>query len=381
MVLGLAALNEEIVWRRVLLGELLFEARSAALAASALGFAISHRARPGLHLGTGAAFGAVYLATGALTASVAAHWAYNVLVGARACDPARDSGRLRERRRAHRCDEALRAQGRSRRRFVLGRGGPGRCVARAERSRESRQPWQSCSGCAGPIPGRRSSSASTRESRGPGAPCGVAPQEIAFPATLRVHELLELVRRHYANPSSSAALCRPLPVSGKPGRASSGPSGGERRRVAVALAFAGDPRLVVLDEPTAGLDQESRHAVWDAVRAHVGAGGAILLTTHQPGEADALAGRVVAIEAGSVVADDTAAGARAASGLVLVRFRAPPERTFPGAEREGCFLCLRAADGGAEVARLVRAGVALDDLEVRPLTLEEALAARREAEE
>ena len=80
--LGLLATNEEVVWRRVALGELLRAGVVPALVASTVGFALMHRTRRGVHLGTGAAFGAVYLSTGALAASVAAHWTYNVLVGA-----------------------------------------------------------------------------------------------------------------------------------------------------------------------------------------------------------------------------------------------------------------------------------------------------------
>jgi membrane protease YdiL (CAAX protease family) len=79
--LGLWATNEEVIWRRVALGELLPRGIVPALAASSVGFALVHRARRWLHLGTGSAFGALYLATGALLASIAAHWVYNVLVG------------------------------------------------------------------------------------------------------------------------------------------------------------------------------------------------------------------------------------------------------------------------------------------------------------
>jgi membrane protease YdiL (CAAX protease family) len=79
-LLAVLAADEEILWRRVALGELLRSGAVAALAASTVAFALAHRARPALHLLTGATFGAVYLATGALVASVSAHWSYNVLV-------------------------------------------------------------------------------------------------------------------------------------------------------------------------------------------------------------------------------------------------------------------------------------------------------------
>jgi membrane protease YdiL (CAAX protease family) len=80
LVLGLCAANEEVVWRRVLLGELLPAGAVAALAFSSIAFAAAHpRARP-LHTLTGATFGVLYLLTGSLAASVAAHWTYNALV-------------------------------------------------------------------------------------------------------------------------------------------------------------------------------------------------------------------------------------------------------------------------------------------------------------
>jgi membrane protease YdiL (CAAX protease family) len=79
---GLWATNEEVIWRRIALGELLRAGAVPALIVSAVGFALFHRVRPAVHLVTGGAFGAVYLSTGVLAASVAAHWAYNVLVDA-----------------------------------------------------------------------------------------------------------------------------------------------------------------------------------------------------------------------------------------------------------------------------------------------------------
>jgi membrane protease YdiL (CAAX protease family) len=80
---GILASNEEILWRRYVLGELLVGGAFAALAASTAAFALAHPARRAVHLGTGATFGALYLGTGVLAASIAAHWTYNVLVGAR----------------------------------------------------------------------------------------------------------------------------------------------------------------------------------------------------------------------------------------------------------------------------------------------------------
>jgi CAAX prenyl protease-like protein len=79
---GLWAANEEVVWRRVALGELLGAGVVPAFAASTVGFALVHRTRRYLHLCTGGVFGLLYLTTGLLASSIAAHWAYNVLVAA-----------------------------------------------------------------------------------------------------------------------------------------------------------------------------------------------------------------------------------------------------------------------------------------------------------
>jgi len=206
---------------------------------------------------------------------------------------------------------------------------------------------------------------------------GVVPQETAFPPTLRAFELLDLVRRHYSHPATVEALSDRFGLAPLLGRKLGGLSGGERRLVAVALAFAGGPRLAVLDEPTTGLDVEARARVWSAIRAHEHRGGSVLLTTHHLEEAEALAGRVVLLEAGAVVDDGTVAEIRRSAGLTRVSFRAPPAFTLECAVREGGALRTDVHDAGALVTSLVRRGVPLDDLEVRPLTLEEALAVRR----
>jgi ABC-2 type transport system ATP-binding protein len=205
------------------------------------------------------------------------------------------------------------------------------------------------------------------------------PQEPAFPLTLRVSELIELVRAHYPRPRPLDELLRRFELAGLARRQLGGLSVGERRRVAVALAFAGATALVVLDEPTAGLDTTARKAVWDAVREHAAGGGTVLLTTHHLGEAESLATRIVLIDAGRIVADGSVASIKAAAGLTRVTIRAIDEALPVAAERDGSRLRIVTRDAGATVAQLVGAGVPLVDLEVRPASLEEALAERRRA--
>lgn len=204
---------------------------------------------------------------------------------------------------------------------------------------------------------------------------GVTPQEMAFPLTLRVAEIVDLVRKHYPAPEPSEALLDRFALSDLGSRQIGGLSGGQRRRLAVALAFAGGPPLLVLDEPTSGLDVDARYRVWHEVRDQAGRGGSVLLTTHHLDEAEALASRVVVIERGRIVADGSVTAIKAAAGLTRVRFRLPcREFSWPGAECEGDHVRLLVQDAGESIGRLVRAGVPLDELEVRPVTLEEALA-------
>jgi ABC-2 type transport system ATP-binding protein len=91
----------------------------------------------------------------------------------------------------------------------------------------------------------------------------------------------------------------------------------------VALAFAGRPRLVVLDEPTTGLDVEARRGRWEVLRDFVAKGGGVLLTTHYLEEAQALASRVVVIAGGTVVAHGSVDDVTALAGLGPGHVRVP----------------------------------------------------------
>jgi ABC-2 type transport system ATP-binding protein len=146
----------------------------------------------------------------------------------------------------------------------------------------------------------------------------------------------------------------------------------------------------VLDEPTTGLDVEVRHVLWDAIRAFHADGGTVLLTSHYLEEVEALAHRVVVVDKGRVLADDSVAAVRGLVGVHRVSVTAEPLdslgtlRELPGvvsaSESDGRTHLLT-PDADELVRALVRSGIAFRDLEVRPTTLEEAflrLTARRE---
>ncbi len=105
-------------------------------------------------------------------------------------------------------------------------------------------------------------------------------------------------------------------LGGMARRQTGGLSGGQRRRLAVALAFVGRPRMVFLDEPTTGLDVQARRELWEGIRSFHADGGTVLLTSHYLEEVEALAQRVIVLGGGRVLADDTVA---AVKGLVDVR--------------------------------------------------------------
>jgi ABC-2 type transport system ATP-binding protein len=204
---------------------------------------------------------------------------------------------------------------------------------------------------------------------------GATPQETAFPPTLRVRELLGFVAAHYAPPLPRDALVERFGLGALVHRQAGGLSGGERRRVAVALAFAGAPRAVFLDEPTTGFDLEARHALWQAVREHAGGGGSVLLTTHYLAEAQALAHRVVVLHGGRVVATGTPAELAHAVGLTRVRVRAPVPPGLAAVERasaDGEETTLYTRDTDATLRALLAANVPLATVEVERASLEEA---------
>lgn len=207
---------------------------------------------------------------------------------------------------------------------------------------------------------------------------GVTPQETSFPETLRVREIVDLVRVHYPAPAPADALLARFGLEDVASRQAGGLSGGQRRRLAIALAFAGNPEAVFLDEPTTGLDVAARRAVWQAVRDFVAGGGSVLLTTHYLEEAEALATRVVMLHRGRVLAEGTPAEIQARVGICAVRFRLHPEVPLPElaaaerVERAGERVTVWTRDSDAAVRDLVRRDVPFAGLEIQSVSLEDA---------
>jgi ABC-2 type transport system ATP-binding protein len=153
---------------------------------------------------------------------------------------------------------------------------------------------------------------------------GLVLQEAAVPPMLSVSELVELYRGYYPAPRPAAEIIELVGLTEKAGERVRKLSGGQQRRLDVALGLVGDPELIFLDEPTTGFDPSARRAAWEVVRNMRTLGKTIVLTTHYMDEAQHLADRICVIAAGQVVAQGTPETLRAGTAqLTHIRFELP----------------------------------------------------------
>ena len=139
------------------------------------------------------------------------------------------------------------------------------------------------------------------------------------PETLRVGEHLDLFSSYYADPLPISEILAIAGIGDLRHRKFANLSGGQKQRVLFALAICGNPDLLFLDEPTAGLDVEARHLLWGEIRQLLRRGKTVVLTTHHLEEADALAHRVVVIHRGVVIAEGTPAEIKARTAGKKIR--------------------------------------------------------------
>ena len=217
---------------------------------------------------------------------------------------------------------------------------------------------------------------------------GAMLQISGVPETLRVREHLELFSSYYPQPLALEEVVRVAGLTGLERRAYGALSGGQKRRLHFALALCGDPDLLFLDEPTAGLDAAARRAFWEQIRDFVGRGKTAVLTTHYLEEADALADRIVVISGGELIAAGTPAAIKAGVAgrrvRCVTRLRRDEVAGLPGvsaAAYNGAALTLLVTEAEPVVRELLRRDPDLRGLEVSDASLEEAFFALTETRE
>jgi ABC-2 type transport system ATP-binding protein len=176
---------------------------------------------------------------------------------------------------------------------------------------------------------------------------GISLQETRLSEKLTVRETVDLFASFYREPRSPEAVLAQLQLNEKADTWVGKLSGGQRQRLAVATALVGNPSILFLDEPTTGLDPQSRRQLWEIVREFQRSGGTVLLTTHYMDEAERLCDRLAIVDKGQIIAEGTPAELiERLGGHHVVEFslsgdgdgRAAPDwRSLPGVEavREG----------------------------------------------
>jgi len=212
---------------------------------------------------------------------------------------------------------------------------------------------------------------------------GVMLQESGINGALHVRELVDLFSAYYPHPMP---VDRAIALAGLEEQArmqANKLSGGQRQRLYYALAVCGDPEVLFLDEPTVGMDVESRRSFLDSIRAFAAEGKTVVLTTHYLEEADELAERIVVVDRGLVIADASPAEikAKVAGKRVVFDTDAPlTEDDFRGMpvnhlELRGGHVRLLSNQPEPVLGALFRRGVEIRNLEVVGADLEEAFLA------
>jgi ABC-2 type transport system ATP-binding protein len=213
---------------------------------------------------------------------------------------------------------------------------------------------------------------------------GAMLQEGDLPPGARVAELVGFVRGLYPSPLPLAAALRLADVEEIANRRVERLSGGQRQRVRLAIAVAGGPELLVLDEPTAAMDVATRQSFWSAAAEYVSHGRSLLIATHWLEEAEEVASRVAVIARGRLVADAPPETVTAiANGRGAVSFKANGTETeqlqrlpaVEAVELERGRITLRTEDPERTVRALLEAAPHLDGLEVSAPRLEDAFLA------
>ncbi len=190
---------------------------------------------------------------------------------------------------------------------------------------------------------------------------GYASQELSFPPHLYVEEVIQFVATHFEDSLPIDQVLTRFELSGLKKNKTGGLSGGEKRRLGLACALMNRPQILILDEPTTGLDIESRQVLWNEIKSFKTAGGSILLSTHDLTEAGAIADQVIVLDEGRVLAQGSIADIKSRVDYKKVSYQLGSENKIELVK-----------DADQFVRDLVSQNVKFNNLHVLDSSLEEA---------
>ena len=209
---------------------------------------------------------------------------------------------------------------------------------------------------------------------------GIVLQETSVEPYLTVQETVELFRGYYPHPRPVAEVLDLVGLSEQRKTRVRRLSGGQQRRLDVAIGLAGDPELLFLDEPTTGFDPAARRGAWEMVKGLQALGKTVFLTTHYMDEAQTLADRVAIIRKGVIVAEGDPSELIRQETVSTVRFRAPADAEgmlegMAASTVDHGFVSIETESPTALLYRLTRRagerGIELEDLTVARASLED----------
>ena len=205
---------------------------------------------------------------------------------------------------------------------------------------------------------------------------GATPQATDFPYQITPREMLQYAAARYGVTAGIDTLCDDFGLQDLLDRRVAGFSGGQMRRVALALAFVGQPPLVFLDEPTSGLDSAAQDAFRVMARSYVAQGGALVLTSHHWDEIEAICSSIAVIDRGETVLAGRIDAIRDRARLTRLGFALPPDLVPPlwlGARHDGARWQVETGDSDTILRRMVAEALPFANLTLQPLELKDLI--------